>query len=207
MSSWNFIDRTGQTFGRLTVIGLAPKSASGHTRWHCCCECGEECTVLSTGLVSGNSASCGCLQREATASSNATRIKHGHTRGHKTSPEWRSWKSMLDRCSLPSMPNYPLYGGRGITVCEQWRGKDGFSQFYSDLGKRPKGCSLDRIDSDGNYEPGNVRWATAKEQSNNRRALTADAKERQIKVLNDGRKRMWSDPEIRERLLESRRKR
>jgi hypothetical protein len=113
---------------------------------------------------------------------------------------------MLNRCYTPSAPNYHLYGGRGITVCEQWRGKDGFPQFYADLGKRPKGCSLDRIDSDGNYEPGNVRWATAKEQSNNRRD-TPEYRATRIASLDRGRKRMWTDPEIRERLLESRRKR
>lgn len=77
---------------------------------------------------------------------------------------------MQNRCYLPSMPNYPLYGGRGIKVCEQWRGKAGFEQFFKDMGKRPVGTSLDRYpNKDGNYEPGNVRWATAKEQSNNRR--------------------------------------
>lgn len=94
---------------------------------------------------------------------------------------------MLDRCSLPSMPNYHLYGGRGIMVCEQWRGKEGFEQFYKDMGKRPTGCSLDRIDSDGNYEPGNCRWSTAKEQSNNRRN-TPEMQAMREKNLKGGRK-------------------
>jgi hypothetical protein len=97
------------------------------------------------------------------------RIKHGQARGHKPSPEWVSWKSMLERCGNPNAPNYRLYGGRGITVCDQWKGKDGFSAFFADMGKRERGMSLDRINTDGNYCPENCRWADAKTQAQNRR--------------------------------------
>lgn len=83
-------------------------------------------------------------------------------------PTYRSWHSMIARCSYPSMQDWRLYGGRGITVCERWRD---FRKFLADMGERPDGCSLDRIDSDGNYEPGNCRWATASEQQRNKRSF------------------------------------
>lgn len=185
----NFITLLGKRFGRLTVIKRADVAIGSRVKWECLCECGGTKTTASDALIMGKTKSCGCLQREATAAANVTRIKHGHARNHKPSPEWRSWKSMLDRCSLPSMPNYHLYGGRGITVCEQWRSKDGFAQFFRDVGARPAGHSLDRINSDGNYEPGNTRWATAKQQSNNRRD-TPKARAVRAENLKGGR-RYW----------------
>lgn len=84
-------------------------------------------------------------------------------------PTWKSWSGMVERCTNSNHAAYAHYGGRGITVCDRWQGKDGFANFMQDMGERPEGLTLDRIDNDGNYEPGNVRWATAKQQARNRR--------------------------------------
>lgn len=99
------------------------------------------------------------------------RLSHGHTRGpagaNRTTPEYRSWRAMLQRCTYPNNVHYPNYGGRGITICERWRLS--FVAFLTDMGPRPEGTTLDRIDGDSDYTPGNCRWATAKEQAANRR--------------------------------------
>lgn len=112
---------------------------------------------------------------------------------------------MNERCGNPRAPNYHLYGGRGISVCQQWRGKSGFIQFLADMGSRPKGMTLDRINTDGDYEPSNCRWADAKTQARNRRQ-TREYKAKMKANLDAGRRKMWSDPEIRARLIESRRR-
>lgn len=137
-------------YGRLTVIGNAKGG------WLCRCDCGTEKVVRAQCLKSGATQSCGCYQRDV----RQRPWKHGMT----YKPIYRLWVSMVDRCTRQNVPNYPLYGGRGIRVCERWMT---FENFYADMGDRPEGMSLDRIDSDGNYEPSNCRWATAKQQANN----------------------------------------
>ena len=175
----NFRDRTGQRFGRLTALFEAPrKNGTGRVRWLCRCDCGNEKTVSSSDLVGGRTQSCGCLQSEMAGSANAARAKHGHARakkggGRATTPEYRSWKSMLERCRNANAQNYHLYGGRGIKVCERWRCDGGFLNFLSDMGERPEGASLDRINVNGDYSPDNCRWSDAKAQSNNRRNTPA----------------------------------
>lgn len=161
---------TGQKFGRLTVVRLIGRlaSVSGHrkTWWHCSCDCGEVSDVVGQSLTSGNTRSCGCLEKEARG---AMSVTHGlsHT------PEFRVWCTMLARCANPKSDQWVNYGGRGIMVCEQWA-RD-FGAFYAHLGPRPSNRhSIDRFpDNDGNYEPGNVRWATSKEQRLNQRQLSA----------------------------------
>lgn len=182
-----FRDRSRERVGRLTILCEASERIGGRVSWHCRCDCGAEVVRPGRDLYAGRTTSCGCLLSETRAAMNEQYVKHGHARGHKPTREWKSWQSMLQRCSLPTMPNYHLYGGRGITVCPEWQGETGFQQFLSDMGERPAGRTLDRINSDGNYEPSNCRWATASEQSCNRRQ-TASFRESQQKNLAKGRK-------------------
>ena len=162
------IDLRGQKFGRLTVVrrnGHAVSPAGNSTRlWLCLCDCGAEVNVRSTSLRFGVSNSCGCLQREVNVRRSTV---HGHHRRGATTTEYHSWAGMLQRCTNPAAEKWQIYGGRGIQVCERWQS---FDNFYADMGKKPSSkYSIDRIDNDGHYEPGNCRWATAKEQRANQR--------------------------------------
>lgn len=97
--------------------------------------------------------------------------KHGHWRGRKRSPTYNSWRAAIERCHYERHPYYADYGGRGIEVCDRWRGEDGFANFLADMGERPDGLTLDRVDVHGNYEPGNCRWSDIKTQRWNRRDM------------------------------------
>lgn len=152
-------DLTGLRFGRLVVVRISPKRSSGNVYWHCVCDCGQTREVQRSALVSGASQSCGCLKNELSSRRQKT---HGMTQ----TPTYSSWVSMTGRCTNPNLREWPHYGGRGITVCSQWRNFEGFLR---DMGERPLGTSLDRIDNERSYEPGNCRWATPKEQSRNKR--------------------------------------
>ena len=160
-------DLTGQKFYRLTALALAPK-AGKKIAWSCQCDCGASKIVTTSNLRSGQVTSCGCRMVEI-ARSNAIRRNfiHGHNTIKEKSPTWHSWNSMLKRCRLESHNSYPNYGGRGITICGPWQAD--FRNFLADMGERPAGTTIDRINNNGNYEPSNCKWSTRSEQQRNKR--------------------------------------
>lgn len=167
-------DYVGMKFGKLTVSSEAePKIRKDRgtrvRRVICLCACGSEATVAVPDLKSGNTVSCGCHKIETTKKTNTT---HGRSisvgRGGKATPEYHSWRGMIDRCENERHISYPLYGARGIKVCDRWR--NSFEAFLTDMGEKPsKAHSIDRENGDGNYVPENCRWATGKEQFANSR--------------------------------------
>lgn len=156
------IDITGQRFGYL--VALEPVQLGRHSRWRCICDCGRVVIRQTVNLKRKHikRQTCGCV--------NGT-FRHGYAgRGKARHPLYRTWSSMHNRCHSPNDSSYSDYGGRGIKVCERW---NDFANFIADIGNRPPGHSLDRIDNDGNYEPNNIRWATPREQIKNRRIFQA----------------------------------
>lgn len=154
------VDLTGQVFSRLTVIHRADNSAAEGARWLCRCACGTEKVVKARELKQGNTKSCGCYRVECTK---ARSLTHGKCR----TPSYNVWVGIKYRCYNPNDPRYLDWGGRGITICDRWL--DSFENFLEDMGEKPKGLSLDRLDNDKEYSKENCRWATPREQNQNRR--------------------------------------
>lgn len=182
------INMTGQRFGKLKVLREAARNNG--VIWLCQCDCGNECQAKAGHLRSGSIVSCGCHNKLLRAAyvakgkaqtaeerSEARRGHRGHlVHGHSAdgvlssgyTPEYSSWQSMRQRCLNPNRPDYHLWGGRGITICERW---SDYRNFYADMGPRPAGKTLERENVDGNYEPGNCSWATPKQQRANQRRM------------------------------------
>lgn len=183
----SFKDITGKRFGRLVVQAFS-EVRKGGSFWVCSCDCGNTKVVKTSDLCSGNTPSCGCIRR-----------KHGCS--HNGSRAYRCWVNMRERCRNKTCHAFKDYGGRGIRVCDQWN--ESFESFLSDMGEPPIGLELDRINNDGDYEPSNCRWATVRQQSNNRRGnvlLTAFGETKTISEWSNDLRAAVSRDAIRDRV-------
>ncbi len=155
------VDLVGKKFNALEVVSRNGSDCGGHPQWLCRCECGKETSVLGADLKRGSTKSCGCLKTKANGDAH-------RTHGLSGIPEYRTWRMMILRCSVPSAKGYKNYGGRGISVCERWLAST--SDFIKDMGPKPfPEAEIDRIDVNGNYEPSNCRWLSKKENLRNMR--------------------------------------
>lgn len=162
-------DRTNERYGRLVARKQVGVNAHHQALWECVCDCGA---VVTKSVVALNNNARQCARNCPLG----VHVNHGHSTGRKRSKEYCAWSDMKRRCLNPNSPNYKNYGGRGITICEEWA--NDFAAFLAHIGPAPEGYrwSVDRIDNDGNYEAGNVRWATPKQQANNTRKTSKETR-------------------------------
>lgn len=187
----NFIDLTGQKFGRLMVEKRYGHAKDKHITWLCLCECGKQVIVMGNSLTGGKTKSCGCLQKEIMKKVLTT---HGSAHRNKKTRTYNIWISMKQRCNDPYSNGYNNYGGRGITICDRWLKPNGqgYKNFLEDMGKIPKGKSLDRINNsiliDG-YSPTNCKLSTMKQQNRNKRTNIFTNMNNEILCLEDALKK------------------
>ena len=165
-----FIDLTGRRFGRLLLTGRGANRGRRVT-WNFVCDCGVTGNTVASYVTTGRQVSCGCYHKEVVASLGRATATHGATRGGVQTPTYSSWSAMRERVLCDTHHAYARYGGKGIEICDRWlEGEDGltgYECFLVDMGERPQGHSIDRIDTHGHYEPGNCRWTTADIQARN----------------------------------------
>lgn len=181
-----FKNLTSLRFGRFTVLGYLGKNAHRQAMWEVECTCGSIRKVVGCSLSGGHSTSCGCIATEKMV---VASTKHGHGKRSGRSSEMTAWKNMKMRCCNPKTLSYNLYGGRGIQVCERWL--NSFENFLADMGEKPvpkRRYTLERKDTNGNYEPANCIWATHKEQARNLRCNRIVEHEGDSKTLAE-----WSE--------------
>lgn len=156
-----FKDEVGNRYERLLVVEYAGRSEgkAKHPKFRCICDCGNEVVVLGTNLRRNHSTSCGCMHKEKTSEAKTTH-------GMRHTPTYKTWCSMKERCLNSSSTTYEGYGSVGISICQEWI--DSFESFFKDMGERPEGTTLDRIDVNGNYAPDNCRWADGSTQAYNK---------------------------------------
>ena len=155
-----FVDKTGQKYGKLTVLGLSnTKTKTGHLRWQCQCECGSVCIIAGSDLSTGRTKSCGCIRKNATRE---RAMKHGKSRHYRL---YQTWQNMKKRCLNSKNPEYRNYGGRGITICSEWVGSFETFEAWALKNGYKNNLTIDRINVDGNYCPDNCQWLTRSENS------------------------------------------
>lgn len=181
-------DMRGQRFTRLFVTERHASTHDGRTQWTCRCDCGNTVVVPGHHLRNGNTRSCGCLKSDLTS---AMMRKRKTTHGKSKTGAYNTWFLMISRCMDPENHKYPIYGARGITVCERWMK---FENFYEDMGDKSRGLTIERIDNMGNYEKDNCKWGTPKEQANNTRRNRRLTFQGETLTLTDWAKRLGINP-------------
>ena len=175
----------GRRFSRLVVVKEAERFSKYVRGWECKCDCGTIVIVRQGNLISGNNKSCGCLDMEHARKlylHTATHQKTYRSVGTKLrTPTYTSWQSMKSRCYAPKTHGFHNWGGKGIKVCDEW--KNDFTAFLRDMGERPEGTTLDRLDANGDYTPQNCRWATSKEQAHDRKGGTPKLSREQVDYI------------------------